>query len=188
MPAIALISCMIFAGSVAPPVGPGLPYVVRGVVGGASTSPADRASDHIGKIATLHKKYDEARDPVHRAKALAQLGEAQVKDAGERLAARDYAGALTELRQYRDEVVSVRRELVATGVNPERKPGGFRELQLSVRENLQRIESISFAASASQQTPLVEIHEQLGQENERLLTALFPSAPEGGAATRPGHP
>jgi hypothetical protein len=177
MVAIALISCMIFAGSLAPPV-----------VGGAGTSPSERASERAGEIAQLQKKYEEARDPVHRAKALAQLGEAQVKDAGERLAAHDYAGALTELRLYRDEVASVRKDLVASGVNAERKPGGFRELQLSVRENLQRIEDIAFAASASQQAPLVEIHEQLGEENGRLLTALFPPAPGGSATMQPGHP
>jgi hypothetical protein len=184
MAAIALISCMIFAGNLAPLVGMGLPSLI----GGAGTSPSDRASDRVAEIARLQKKYEEARDPVHRAKALAELGEVQVKDAGERVEARDYDGALAELRQYREEVVSARKDLVASGLNPERKPAGFRELQLSVRENLRHIEDIAFAASANQQMPLVEIHEQLGQENEKLLTALFPPAPAGSAVTRPGHP
>jgi GTPase involved in cell partitioning and DNA repair len=147
-----------------------------------------RASDHQAEITRLQKKYEEARDPVHRAKALAHLGEAQVKDAGARVAARDYAGAVAELRRYREEVASARKDLVASGVNPERKPGGFRELQLSVRENLRRIEDIAFAASASQQMLLVEIHEQLGQENQKLLTELFPTAATGSMVTRPGHP
>jgi hypothetical protein len=176
MAAIVLISCLIFAGNLTPFAGVGLPA--------AGTSPSERAEE----IARLQKKYDEAHDPVHRAKTLAQLGEAQVKDAGSRVGANDYSGALAELRQYREEVVTVRKDLMATGANPERKPAGFRELQLSVRENLQRIEDIALTASANQQAPFVEIHEQLGQENEKLLAALFPPAPEGSAAARPGHP
>ena len=73
-------------------------------------------------------------------------------------------------------------------MNPERKPAGFRELQLSVRENLTRIEDIALAASAKRQTTFVEVHEQLGQENEKLLTELFPSVPASGTEVRPGHP
>jgi hypothetical protein len=176
MAVTALISCVLLLASVAP-------WSAAAPLA-ANESEATRAEE----IARLHKKYDEARDPVHRAKALVALGEAQVRDAGARLAARDYPDAVTELRNYREEVVAVRKELAATGVDPERKPSGFRELQLSVRENLTRIEDIALTASASQQMTFVEVHEQLGQENEKLLTELFPTVPSGGTDARPGHP
>jgi gamma-glutamyl:cysteine ligase YbdK (ATP-grasp superfamily) len=176
MAAITLIWCMILAVSLAP--------FPQAVLSATDANPSERAAE----LVRLRRKYDEARDPVHRAKALAQLGEAQVKDAGARMSAHDYAGAVAELRQYSEEVAAARKDLAASHVDPERKPGGFRELQLSVRENLQRIEDIAFAASASQQNPLVEIHEQLGQENQKLLTELFPTAATGSMTTRPRHP
>lgn len=146
------------------------------------------ANDRGSELSNLKEKYDGAHDAVHRAKALAQLGEAQVKDAGARMTAHDYAGALTELREYRDEVAATHKDLQALHVNAERKPAGFRELQVSVRENLRRIEDMAFTAPLSQQDALVEIHEQLGEENGRLLTELFPEPNGGGPAIKPGHP
>jgi hypothetical protein len=176
MAVTALISCVLLVGSLAP-------FPAAALLS-TSESEAARAEE----IAKLHKKYEDARDPVHRAKALVALGEAQVRDAGARLAAHDYPDAVAELQHYREEVVAVRKELAATGVDPERKPAGFRELQLSVRENLTRIEDIALAASANQQMTFVEVHEQLGQENDKLLTELFPTVPTGGTEVRAGHP
>lgn len=176
MAALALISCLVLASGMA-----------SGRWSGVA-SPGNTVTNNAADVIRLQKKFDEAHDAVHRAKALAQLGEAQVRDAADRIVGRDYEGALAELRLYRDEVAAVEKELAATGVNPEKKPAGYRELQVSVRENLRLLEDIAFTAPPSQQSALVEIHEQLGQQNEKLLAALFPSesGPPAGTTPKPG--
>ena len=93
------------------------------------------------------REYQHETDPVRKARALAKLGDEQVDLAKKQLKDGDEVASLHTLEQYRDEVQQTVAALKALGVDAEKKPAGFKELQISLRETIRRIdESDSYAA------------------------------------------
>ena len=87
-------------------------------------------------------QYQHETDPVRKARALAKLGDEQVDLAKKQLKAEDEVASLHTLEQYRDEVQDTVAALNAMGVDAERKPAGFKELQISLRETIRRIDDL----------------------------------------------
>ena len=82
------------------------------------------------RLAENLARYQTETDPVRKAKALAKLGEEQVGEAKKQLKAGDDVASLHTLELYRDEVKASVDALNAMGVNAERRPAGFKELQI----------------------------------------------------------
>src|SRR4051812_25949445 len=80
-------------------------------------------------------RYERETDPVRKARALVKLGESQVNRARKQLKDETDEASLVTLQTYLEEVQKTDAMLKATGNDPERKPSGFKELQISLREN-----------------------------------------------------
>ncbi|MFZ0821461.1 MAG: hypothetical protein WAM91_15445, partial [Candidatus Acidiferrales bacterium] len=98
--------------------------------------PQTRGPSPQDLLAQYKERFVKETDPVHRAKALTKLGDAQVADFTRRATADDFEGAFVTLNAYRDEVRSVFDGLKATGNDAEKKPDGFKELQIHLRKTL----------------------------------------------------
>jgi hypothetical protein len=122
----------------------------------------------------LQARLARERNPVQRAKIMQKLGAAEFKDI-ERDVSDDQTGkALRSLDQYRAEVQECSKGLDAAGLNAEKKPAGFKQLQFSVREALRRIDGILASLDAEQQVPFRNVRKDLDQLNRHLLQELFP--------------
>src|SRR5258708_17936048 len=86
------------------------------------------------RLTVEQSRYDQETDPVRNARALVKLGDDQIDEARKQLKNGDDVGSLHTPEQYRDEVRHIAELLRATGVGPEKKPAGFKELQISLRE------------------------------------------------------
>src|SRR5271166_1573960 len=85
--------------------------------------------------------YQHAPDPVHKSRALIRLGDEQVELAKKQLK-EDEVASLHTLELYRDEVRETVVALSGMGVDAERKPAGFKELQISLRETIRHIDDM----------------------------------------------
>jgi hypothetical protein len=129
------------------------------------------------KLLRLEQKFQEQTDPVHQAKALAKLGPEEIRAAQDEIRAGQVDQALTRLQHFRDNARNVQRALEASGINAVKKPGGFQELQIALRESVRRLRDIIFGLSLERRGAFVEVRQDLDQVNNHLLQDLFRHRP-----------
>lgn len=122
-------------------------------------------------------RFQHETDPVHRAKLMPRLGEEQFRDIAAKMSDGDSSEALTILKQYRDEAALCMKDLDAKVADPEKHAGGFKELEISVRESLRRLEELMLSMTGDEQTPFREVRDELDQINRHLVRELFPRQP-----------
>ena len=123
-------------------------------------------------------KYQHEADPVRKARALAKLGDEQAELAKKQLKAEDEVASLHTLEQYRDEVHDVVTALNAMGVDAERKPAGFKELQISLRETIRRIDDLILTLNVDKRSFFRVVRNDLFMDQNVLIDELFPRKPE----------
>ncbi len=133
------------------------------------------------RLAVDLAKYQNENDPIRKARALAKLGDEQVDLAKRQLRADDDVASLHTLELYRDEVRAAVAALNGTGVNAERKPAGFKELQISIRETIRRIDDLILTLNVDKRPFFREVRNDLFMYHNELIDDLFPSRPDRNA-------
>jgi hypothetical protein len=136
------------------------------------------AQDHLAQDLA---RYQNETDPVRRARALARVGDEQVDLAKRQLRADDEVASLQTLEQYRDEVHATVAALNAMGVDAERKPSGFKELQISLRETIRRIDDLILTLEVDKRPFFRAVRNDLFADQNDLIDKLFPRKPERNA-------
>jgi len=131
--------------------------------------------------AALRSRFDAESDPVRKAKLMPKLGEAEFREIRKHIDEDRIADAVAVLKQYRDEAQLCANGLDASKINAEQHPSGFKELQISLRESLRRLNEITRSLSADEQAPFLEVREGLDEINRHMIQKLFPHEPPPGA-------
>ena len=132
-------------------------------------SPAPR-----DKTPELRAQYERETNPVHRAKLMQKLGAAQFREIERDVANRQFDAAAQMLDQYHAEVEECSKELDRLNVNAEKKPAGFKQLQISVRESLERLDRLIAGITADEQERFRHDRDDLEKLNSHLLQEIFP--------------
>jgi hypothetical protein len=122
-------------------------------------------------------QYQHETDPVRKAKLLAKFGGDQVEQAKKELKSGDDVGSLHTLEHYRDEVRETVAGLKAAGIDAEKKPAGFKELQISLRETVRRVDDMIFTLPLDKRPFFREVRTDLVTGQNDLIDALFPREP-----------
>ncbi len=136
----------------------------------APLSAQDRLADDIAK-------YQHEPDPVRKSRDLAKLGDEQVELAKKQLK-EDEVASLHTLEQYRDEVHDMVTALSDMGVDAEKKPAGFKELQISLRETIRRIDDLILTLEVDKRPFFRAVRNDLFADQNALIDKLFPRKPE----------
>lgn len=126
-------------------------------------------------------RYQNETDPVRRARELAKLGDEQVDLAKRQLKAGDEVASLQTLEQYRDEVRATVAALNGMSADAERKPAGFKELQISLRETIRRIDDLILTLEVDKRPFFRAVRNDLFMDQNELIDKLFPRKPERSA-------
>lgn len=137
------------------------------------------------QVADYKTQFNHEHDPVRRAKLLTKLSAEEFRSFREAVDAADSAAALRLLGDYRDQLVDAQKALAATGVDAEKRPKGFKELQISLRENLRTLGDILLTVPADEREPFDAIRQQLEHVNKQLILELFPRQPGASKETKP---
>ena len=164
---------------------PGFPS--RRVIVAAALSailfPAARAQD---RVAELQAQFNRETDPVRKAKILPKLGDAQFDQLRRQTDAGDYVQAVRILGDYRNEVKTAETALKATGVDAERKPAGFKQLEIHLRKSLRELDQTILVLPDDQRPPFQDIRQELASIEKELIDRLFPRQPgKNSDQTRP---
>ncbi len=144
-----------------------------------ASAPQARGQSPQERLSEYKDKFDKETDPVRKAKDLTNLGEAQVLDFTRRATANDVEGAFLTLTTYRDEVEAAFDGLKATGNDAEKKPNGFKEMQIHLRKTLWQLDRAASLVPPERRTEFHDIHEGLARIHNDLIHMLFPREPGG---------
>jgi len=123
-------------------------------------------------------RYQHETDPVRKARILAKMGDTQVEFARKELKEGHDEASLHTLEQYRDEVHETVAALNRMGVDPERKPAGFKELQISLRETVRRVDDLIFTLEVDKRPFFRAVRNDLFADHNTLIDELFPRKPD----------
>jgi len=130
------------------------------------------------RLAAALDQYQHETDPVHKARQLAKFGDEQIGLARKQLKSGDDVGSLHTLEQYRDEVRETVEALKSTGIDAERKPAGFKELQISLRTTIRHTDDLIFSLPVDKRPFFREARTDLVTAQNELIDALFPRTPD----------
>ncbi len=130
----------------------------------------DRLSEDLAR-------YQHETDTVRKARVLAKLGDEQV-DLAKKLLKEDEVASLHTLEEYRDEVHDMVTALAGLGVDAEKKPAGFKELQISLRETIRRIDDLILTLNVDKRPFFRAVRNDLFADQNALIDKLFPRKPE----------
>jgi hypothetical protein len=127
----------------------------------------------------LQAKFDRETNPVKKAKNLQKLGEAEFEALRDAILSGNIqvAGDLAE--RYRDQARAAHNGLAATGMNAVKKPGGFQQLQISVRESIFKLRDLIPVLPLAERAPFLAVQHDLEALNRKLLGELFPHPAKG---------
>lgn len=136
---------------------------------------AAAAKEDVGE---LQARFDRETNAGHKAKLLTKLGDAQFEQI--RQAERDgnYSAVVKNLESYRNNVRAAIAALKQEHPNAEKESGGYRRVQIHVREKAREVGQIVLAAPEGARDPLAALEKELEQINEELLQLLFPRRPK----------
>lgn len=119
----------------------------------------------------------QTADPVKQAKDVVRAGQTQLERMRHEVRNEDYDAALRVLREYRDAIKSAHSGLKASGRDAEKKPNGFKNLQIHIRQSIPRLEQTILSVPVDQREPFETIRKELDAIDKELIDALFPRQP-----------
>lgn len=134
----------------------------------------------------LRGRYSREPDPVHKAKLLPKLGDAEFLAVQKQLDDGNLAEALAAVREYRDQAQFCVTALDAKEPDPEKHSAGYKQLQISLRESLRRLDNMMAGLTGDDQKPFRALRNDLDQMDRHVIKELFPRQPS--SETGPGKP
>ena len=123
----------------------------------------------------LRAEYASKSNPVDKAKVLAKLGSREMAAVRAYLNEGDEENALAVLDQYRDAVLETSQALTETGINAARRSSGFKELQISLRSSIRRLDDLILSLQQNSRPLFRAVRTDLENAENSLIDALFPA-------------
>ena len=142
-------------------------------------------------LAALRTDFQRQKDPVKRAKLFPKLGNALLAEMRRQIHEKEFDRVPALFTEYHDGAKSCLQGLEASGRDADKQPGGYRELEMHLRQSRHVVNDIVFALPLEERDALLGPQRDLEQMDEKLVKALFPSKPEGAKtppSTAQSHP
>jgi hypothetical protein len=166
------------------------------VLSGAWCPPSLGAARHADTETDLQARLEREQNPVKKAKYEVRLGRVKLTEAIAAYDKGDLDGCNALAAAYLGQMKSAWQRLRSTGRNALKKPEGFRDLDIALREDARLIADLERRIPYNDRGPLTEVAHEVEQIHGEVLAALFPSGepskpkkhPRGGATRWLGSP
>lgn len=129
------------------------------------------------RLPEFKARFAQESDPVRRAQNMPKLGGLEFDDIMRNADAGKLPEALAVLTEYRDEIQSCEKALDAQKINAEKHPKGYKQLEISLRQSLRKLNNLLVSFTADEQAPFDEARRSLEELNRHLIHELFPKGP-----------
>lgn len=140
------------------------------------------------RTAELRARFEKETDPVRKAHLVGQLADAEFRNMHEKIDAGDLAAAAEIAGRVRDEAQASKKALDAKSRDAEAHPDGYKQLEISVRESIRRLDDIMVSLAKDEQAPLTEVRKDLAELDRQMIHQLFPKRPEVAPVPPPEKP
>jgi len=127
-----------------------------------------------GSVLEFQTCFTQETDAMRRAQRMPKLGDAEFDEITRDIDAGKLPEALAILKEYRTEIQSCEKGLDAKGIDAERHPKGFKQLEISLRQSLRRLNNLIAGLTSDEQVPFLEVRVDLDELNRHLIHELFP--------------
>jgi len=138
-----------------------------------------------GRAPDFRARFTQETDPMRRAQMMPKLGEAEFDEITRDVDAGKLPEAVAVLREYSDEINSCEKGLDAEHINAEKHPKGYKQLEISLRESLRRLNGLLVSFTAEEQLPFLDVRNDLDTLNRHLIRELFPNQPDKSPGSEP---
>ena len=126
------------------------------------------------KLKELQTHFDRENHAGAKIKDLQKLGALQFDAATQASKAGDFVAVGLIFEKYRDNVRQAFELLRKQEPDADRHPGGYRQLELEVRQGIREVEDTLLVASEDVRPPLEIVLKDLIQTDDTLIRLLFP--------------
>jgi hypothetical protein len=143
---------------------------------GVQTPGAGPATDEI-RAKELQKeraKLQKETDPIDRAKIGVKISDILVEDVGDAVRQGNLTEMEMQLTAYAETIETAHRALVDSGRDAVKKPGGFKELEIALRQHIRRFDELSRMLNLQNRVPVEKTKGLATGIRDKLLKALFP--------------
>lgn len=125
------------------------------------------------KLAEMQARFDRESNPVHRAKLLEKLGDAQFEKARRAYKANDLVTVGIVFEKYRDNARLAFEGLKHKRADAERDSNGYRQLEIHVRRGIREVDEVLLRIPEPYQPPLQLVRRDLDTIDRDLIGMLF---------------
>lgn len=126
------------------------------------------------KLKELQDRFDRETHAGKKIKELDKLGSAQFAAADGEVKSGHFDFAVLIFEKYRDNVRAAFELLKKQEPDADKHPGGYRQLELGVREGLREVEDFLLVTPQPMQPPLQIVQKDLLDMDDALINLLFP--------------
>ena len=140
---------------------------------------------HAPSEPELLNRIQKERNPVKKAKLEVRLANLKLKAAISAYDGQKLGQGSRLLKGYVNDVEEAWRTLKATGRDPTKKPQGYRNLEISLREDMRDLSEASRRAYYANRGPIDQVRSRVDSIHAKVLSALFPGINGNPAITDP---
>ncbi len=130
------------------------------------------------QLAELQRRFALQKNPVRRAQFFSKkLGPAQISAIADLYHSGPLEAANARIQSYVEQVAQLSDELNQAVRDPERHAGGFKQLEVHLRNSLLRLRDVSASLPFSDRDELKKQIDQLERIRSDIFAKLFPRTP-----------
>lgn len=143
------------------------------------------AADDLGK---LKERLAQETDPAKRAKITVKIGEELLKQAAHKYKEEAYSDGDQLLTEYLQAIRAAHEGLQRSGRDARRSPGGFKQLEIHLREGRRKLEDIARQLPYGTRTAVEQALAEVETLRRELLAALMKEHKKRPSADTPEEP
>jgi len=144
------------------------------LTGLAATAAATTEEERAKELQRERTRLQKETDPIDRAKIGVKISDILVEDVGEAVREGNFEEMQIQLTAYAQTIESAHKELLDSGRNAVKKPGGFKELEIALRQHVRKFDELSRMLNLQRRVPLEQTKDLATGIRDKLLKALFP--------------
>jgi len=144
------------------------------LTGLAATAAATTEEERAKELQKERTRLQKETDPIDRAKIGVKISDILVEDVGEAVREGNFEEMQLQLTAYAQTIENAHKELLDSGRNAVKKPGGFKELEIALRQHVRKFDELSRMLNLQRRVPLEQTKDLATGIRDKLLKALFP--------------
>lgn len=131
-------------------------------------------ADFTKQLERERDKLQREKDPVDRTKINIKISEVLLASVSVSIQSGDYSMMERQLNEYSAAIEDAHRTMVDSGRNAQKKAGGFKDLEIALRKQVQRLDDLGRLLTVDRRPSLERVKGVATTIRNGLLKALFP--------------